>query len=229
MIIISLRRYIYARHLSTYISYLLIHMSPNDFNIFYFLIQQSDLDEMVNESRNSEDKAKKAMIDAARLADELRAEQEHSQTQEKMRKSLEVTVRELQVRLQESEAIAEKAGKTTLSRLEGRIRELEGQLDDECRRHTEAQKNLRKCERRVKELTFQSDEDKKNHEKMQDLVDKMQQKITTYKRQIEEAEEIAALNLAKFRKSQQELEDSEDRTLRQRTVTTVQSTVSQIL
>merc|ERR1712002_809286 len=95
----------------------------------------------------------------------------------------------------------------TISKLEGRVRELEGQLDDEARRHSDAQKNLRKCERRIKELTFQSDEDKKNHERMQDLVDKLQQKIKTYKRQIEEAEEIAALNLAKFRKAQQELEE----------------------
>ena len=38
---------------------------------------------------------------------------------------------------------------------------------------------------------------------MQDLVDSLQQKIKTYKRQIEEAEEIAALNLAKYRKCQQ--------------------------
>ena len=34
---------------------------------------------------------------------------------------------------------------------------------------------------------------------MQDLVDKMQNKLRAYKRQIEEAEEIAALNLAKYR------------------------------
>jgi len=70
---------------------------------------------------------------------------------------------------------------------------------------------VRKSERRVKELQFQADEDRKNHERMQDLVDKLQQKIKTYKRQIEEAEEIAALNLAKFRKVQQELEDAEER------------------
>ena len=63
----------------------------------------------------------------------------------------------------------------------------------------------------MKELQFQADEDRKNHERMQDLVDKLQQKIKTYKRQIEEAEEIAALNLAKFRKVQQELEDAEER------------------
>merc|ERR1711898_76265 len=36
-------------------------------------------------------------------------------------------------------------------------------------------------------------------------------KIKTYKKQIEEAEEIAALNLAKYRKAQQGLEEAEDR------------------
>jgi hypothetical protein len=34
---------------------------------------------------------------------------------------------------------------------------------------------------------------------MRDLVDKMQAQIRTYKKQIEEAEEIAAINLSKFR------------------------------
>merc|ERR1711963_352290 len=38
-----------------------------------------DLDEMATEAHMSEEKAKKAMIDAARLADELRAEQEMAQ------------------------------------------------------------------------------------------------------------------------------------------------------
>ncbi|XP_069950100.1 myosin heavy chain, muscle-like [Cherax quadricarinatus] len=171
----------------------------------------ADLDEMLSEAKNSEEKAKKAMVDAARLADELRAEQEHAQTQEKLRKGLEVTVKELHSRLEESENNAVKNGKKAVGKLELRVHELEGQLDDEARRHADAQKNLRKCERRIKELTFQADEDKKNHEKMQDLVDKLQQKIKTYKRQIEEAEEIAALNLAKYRKAQQELEEVEER------------------
>ena len=46
---------------------------------------------------------------------------------------------------------------------------------------------------------------------MQDLVEKLQTKLRNYKRQIEEAEEIAALNLAKFRKAQQQLEETEER------------------
>ncbi|XP_063536300.1 myosin heavy chain, muscle isoform X36 [Cydia strobilella] len=171
----------------------------------------ADLDELLNEAKNSEEKAKKAMVDAARLADELRAEQEHAQTQEKLRKALEQQIKELQVRLDEAEANALKGGKKAIQKLEQRVRELENELDGEQRRHADAQKNLRKSERRIKELTFQAEEDRKNHERMQDLVDKLQQKIKTYKRQIEEAEEIAALNLAKFRKAQQELEEAEER------------------
>ena len=41
-----------------------------------------------------------------------------------------------------------------------------------------------------------------------ELASKLQMKLKTYKQQIEEAEEIAALNLAKFRKVQQELEET---------------------
>ena len=44
------------------------------------------------------------------------------------------------------------------------------------------------------------------------MVEKLQHKTRTYKKQIEDAEEIAALNLAKFRKAQQELEEVEERT-----------------
>merc|ERR1712207_127646 len=85
----------------------------------------SDMDEMTNEARMSEEKAARAMVDAARLADELRCEQELSMALEK---------------------------------------------------------------------------DKKNHERMQGLIDQLQGKVKSYKKQIEEAEEIAALNLAKYRK-----------------------------
>jgi len=166
----------------------------------------ADLNDMVQEAKASEDKAKKAMVDAARLADELRAEQESSANLAKHKKILECQTRDLQLKLEEAETVALKEGKKACAKLEGRITELEGQYNEESNKHTESLKTLRKCERRIKELTFQSEEDKKNHEKMQELVDKLQQKVKTYKRQIEEAEEIAAVNLAKYRKSQGDLE-----------------------
>merc|ERR1712105_360535 len=72
----------------------------------------------------------------------------------------------------------------------------------------DSNKNLRKCERTIKELTFAGDEDK-NHERMQALIDQLQGKVKSYKKQIEEAEEIAALNLAKYRKVAACLGDAE--------------------
>merc|ERR1719486_1536293 len=69
----------------------------------------------------------------------------------------------------------------------------------------------RKRPRRLKELLFQQEENKKNQDRITDLVEKLQQKIKSYKKQIEEAEEIAAINLAKFRKAQQDFEETEER------------------
>ena len=89
--------------------------------------------------------------------------------------------------------------------METRIHELESEMEAETRRYSDAQKNLRKSERHIKELTYSQDEDRKNHERMQGLIDQLQGKIKSYKKQIEEAEEIAALNLAKFRTVQSNL------------------------
>merc|ERR1739844_13414 len=86
----------------------------------------------------------------------------------------------------------------------------ESELDAENRRLGDAQKNLRKSERRVKELTYTQDEDRKNNERMQGLIDQLQGKIKSYKKQIEEAEEIAALNLAKYRQVQTTLSSSQE-------------------
>ena len=95
--------------------------------------------------------------------------------------------------------------------MESRIRELESEMDAESRRYADAQKNMRKSERRVKELVYAQEEDKKNHERMQGLIDQLQGKIRSYKKQIEEAEEIAALNLAKYRQVQSALGVAEER------------------
>merc|ERR1712219_2935 len=94
---------------------------------------------------------------------------------------------------------------------ESRIRELEIELGSVQSKTGETFKGFQKAERRIKELQFQQDEDHKNQDRMSELAGKLQQKIKTYKKQIEEAEEIAALNLAKFRKAQQELEETEER------------------
>merc|ERR1712098_699413 len=149
------------------------------------------------------------MIDAARLAEELRQEQDIAQVFERDRKLLEVQLKDAQQRLDEAETNALKGGKKAMNKMESRIRELQSELDAESRRFADSQKNLRRSERHIKELTYAADEDRKNHERMQALIDQLQGKIKSYKKQIEEAEEIAALNLAKFRQAQANLGDAE--------------------
>merc|ERR1712217_50956 len=76
-----------------------------------------DLDEMGSEASISEEKSKKAMVDAARIADELRSEQDVAQCFEKDRKLLECQVKDMQQRLDEAETNALKGGKKAMNKM----------------------------------------------------------------------------------------------------------------
>ncbi|KAJ7331894.1 hypothetical protein JRQ81_014074 [Phrynocephalus forsythii] len=171
----------------------------------------SEVEEAVQECRNAEEKAKKAITDAAMMAEELKKEQDTSAHLERMKKNMEQTIKDLQMRLDEAEQIALKGGKKQIQKLEARVRELEGELDVELKKNAETQKGIRKYERRIKELTYQTEEDRKNLARMQELIDKLQSKVKSYKRQFEEAEQQANSNLVKYRKVQHELDDAEER------------------
>jgi len=168
-------------------------------------------DEAKLEAATAEDRARNFMLDAAKLADELRSEQDNAQLFERERREQELKAKDFQVQLDEAETNAIKWGRKMVQKLEARGRELEVELDSEQRRCGDAHKNLRKAERLIKEFTFKSDEDHKNAERMQELIDKLQMQIKTYKKQIEEAEEIAAINLTKFRKTQVDLTETQER------------------
>merc|ERR1712241_43568 len=172
---------------------------------------QAEIDDALTQAKNSEEKSKRAMVDAARLADELRSEQDHVNAEGRAKRALDGQLGELEARLVDAEASATKGGKAAMAKLEMRIRELEMELGSIQSKTGESYKAFQRAERRVKELQFQQDEDRKNQDRMSDLANKLQQKIKTYKTQIEEAEEIAALNLAKYRKAQRELEETEER------------------
>merc|ERR1712173_345618 len=88
----------------------------------------AEIDDMLSQAKNSEEKSKRAMVDAARLADELRAEQDHSSTQEKAKRALETQIVELENRLAEASEMAVKGGRNAMAKLESRIRELEIEL-----------------------------------------------------------------------------------------------------
>merc|ERR1712105_11716 len=86
---------------------------------------QAEVDGMLVAAKHGEEKSKKAMVDAARLADELRAEQDHATSLGSAKNSLTNQFGELEGRLADAENAAMKGGKAAMAKMEGKIRELE--------------------------------------------------------------------------------------------------------
>uniref|UniRef100_A0A8C6T1H4 Myosin motor domain-containing protein n=1 Tax=Neogobius melanostomus TaxID=47308 RepID=A0A8C6T1H4_9GOBI len=170
-----------------------------------------EVDEVLTESRTVDEKAKKALTDAALMAEELKKEQDSSVLLERLKKNMEMTVKELQLKLDETEQMALKGGKKQLLKLESRVRELQTELMVEQKKSEEYHKGVRRYEKRLKELTSQSEEDRKTLLRMQELVDKLQSKVKSYKRQAENAEEQLSSNFVRYRKVQHELDDAGER------------------
>merc|ERR1711902_362590 len=138
-------------------------------------------------------KSKRAMVDAARLADELRSEQDHSTAENRGKRALDTQINELENRLVDAEAAAMKAGKAAMSKLEMRVRELEMELGTIQTTTQESYKAFQRAERRVKELQFQQDEDRKNNDRMGELATRLQSKFRKAQQELEETDERAKL------------------------------------
>merc|ERR1712156_1282445 len=131
---------------------------------------QADLDNLLGNSKAAEEKAKKAMVDAGRLADELRAEQDHFTAQEKAVKTTGKVLDDLSHRAEDASIQATLGAQQLPVKLEGRAREIELELTRTVQTTAEFHKTITKGERRVKELMFQTDENKNNQDRITELV-----------------------------------------------------------
>ncbi|EFB17613.1 hypothetical protein PANDA_009963, partial [Ailuropoda melanoleuca] len=174
---------------------------------------QTEVEEAVQECRNAEEKAKKAITDAAMMAEELKKEQDTSAHLERMKKNMEQTIKDLQHRLDEAEQIALKGGKKQLQKLEARVRELENELEAEQKRNVESVKGMRKSERRIKELTYQVRADRESLRLGgREFPRRPPSCLSPHPPRPEPPqEEQANTNLSKFRKVQHELDEAEER------------------
>uniref|UniRef100_A0A1B6CN10 Paramyosin n=1 Tax=Clastoptera arizonana TaxID=38151 RepID=A0A1B6CN10_9HEMI len=171
----------------------------------------SDYEEVTKELKISDERYQRAQVELKHTVEILHEEQERIIKIEAIKKSLEIEVKNLSVRLEEVEANAIVGGKRIISKLEARIRDLELELDEEKRRHAETLKILRKKERLVKEIAVQQEEDAKNISLLQEQLDKVVQKVNIYKRQLQEQEGLSAQSVTRVRRFQRELEAAEDR------------------
>ncbi|XP_018019085.1 paramyosin, long form isoform X2 [Hyalella azteca] len=171
----------------------------------------SDYDEVTKELRLADERLLKANTEVKRVTESLHEESERCIKIESIRKSLEVEVRNLTVRIENIEVNSLANTKRMVAKLESRVADLENELDEERRRHQETIKILKKKERNVKELVLQCEEDHKNIQILQETLDKTYEKVNLYKRQIGEQESISQTNLSRVRRFQRELETAEER------------------
>nr|CAD7427218.1 unnamed protein product [Timema monikensis] len=171
----------------------------------------SDYDEVTRELRVSDERFQRVQVELKHTVEVLHEEQERIVKIDAIKKSLEIEVKNLSVRLEEVEANAIVGGKRIISKLESRIRDIELELDEEKRRHAETLKILRKKERSYKEIIIQSEEDRQNISLLQETLDKVNQKVNIYKRQLQETEGMSQQSVTRSRRFQRELEAAEDR------------------
>ncbi|KAH8406041.1 hypothetical protein KR215_003843 [Drosophila sulfurigaster] len=171
----------------------------------------SDYEEVSKELRLSDERYQKVTVELKHVVEQVHEEQERIVKLETIKKSLEVEVKNLSIRLEEVELNAVAGSKRIISKLEARIRDLELELEEEKRRHAETIKILRKKERTVKEVIVQCEEDQKNIILLQDALDKSTAKINIYRRQLSEQEGVSQQTTTRVRRFQRELEAAEDR------------------
>jgi hypothetical protein len=68
---------------------------------------------------------------------------------------VELQVKDLQVKIEETEMAAMKTGPKLAMKLEGQLKTVETELENEQRRQADTGKNLAKAERRARELQFE--------------------------------------------------------------------------
>lgn len=146
----------------------------------------ADYDEVTKELRISDERYQRVQAEIKHTVELLHEEQERVVKIEAIKKSLEIEVKNLSVRLEEVEANAIVGGKRIISKLEARLHDVELELDEEKRRHAETIKILRKKERTLKEVMIQCEEDQKSITILQESLEKATQKVNLFKRQLQE-------------------------------------------
>ncbi|XP_058987788.1 paramyosin, short form isoform X2 [Musca domestica] len=174
-------------------------------------VVSSDYEEVTKELRLSDERYQKVQVELKHSIEQIHVEQERILKLETIKKSLEVEVKNLSVRLEEVELNAVAGSKRIISKLEARVRDLELELEEEKRRHAETIKILRKKERTVKEVMVQCEEDQKNIMLLQEALDKSNAKLQMFKRQMVEQEGMSQQTITRVRRFQRELEAAEDR------------------
>lgn len=167
-------------------------------------------DELEDEHTNTElmnDKARKAQLSAEQMAAELASERSVAQKLENQRLALERQNKEMKEKLGELEGQSRARTKATIAALEGKIANLEEQLDQEAKERSSLARVNRKMEKRSKELQLQVEDERRSADQYKDQLDKSNNRVKALKRQLDEAEEEVTRANGQKRKLQRDLDE----------------------
>ena len=122
-----------------------------------------DLEDQSNVLRAVDDKHIKAMQDVSKLEEDLMEEQEKYQMEMNQRNAAERTITEVKIKTENAELGLAQGGRKLVERLEGKVRDVEEELEDEKRHSRDAIKMSRQMERNCKNMEYQCQEEKRNY------------------------------------------------------------------
>lgn len=170
---------------------------------------EEEIEDLEHEAKSGEEKAAKAMLEVQRIMGELSAANEATANADRSRATLANQIAQLST--QQEGGDSGKGMKMQMRKLEGRILELESELDNEGRRSVEVIKQARKADKRMKELEFQLEDERKSAEKHADAADRMADKMKRMRLQMDEIECQNTQFEAKYKKLLVEFEEVEER------------------
>ncbi|XP_060570193.1 myosin heavy chain, non-muscle-like isoform X3 [Ruditapes philippinarum] len=153
------------------------------------------------------DKARKANMQFEQCQTDLQSERSVTQKLETQRMQLERQNKEIKEKLSELEGQIRTRTKATISALEGKVANLEEQLDLETKERNTLQRTARRLEKKLKEMAIQAEDERRHADQYKEQVDKMNARVKALKRQVDEAEEEVTRMNAQKRKIQRDLDD----------------------
>ncbi|XP_055324468.1 myosin heavy chain, non-muscle isoform X2 [Sitodiplosis mosellana] len=167
-------------------------------------------EELEEEQSNSEvilERNRKSQLTIEQLSTELATERSNTVKTENARALLERQSKELKAKLAEIETTQRTKVKATISALEGKITNLEEQLENETKERLLQQKSNRKLDKKIKELTLNIEDERRHADQYKEQIEKGNTRMKTLKRNVDELEEEMQKEKAQKRKAQRECEE----------------------
>ncbi|KAL1005872.1 hypothetical protein UPYG_G00065020 [Umbra pygmaea] len=172
----------------------------------------SQLEEEIEEENSNmeilNDRLRKSTQQVDQLNTELQTERTTSQKNESARQQLERQNKDLKAKLQEMENQVKSKFKSSITALEGKVAQLEEQLEQESREKQGIAKTMRQKDKKLKDLMIQVEDERKQAEQYKDQAEKGNVRMKQLKRQLEESEEESQRITAARRKLQRELDEA---------------------